>query len=341
MDPPKKRKSTSKKKSRMGRVTPVDLPPDPVLIAIQARIAGKHRQEEADGFFKIFQRELESEISNDIKLYRVRVKEMFQDMRQRFIKDVTKYTDYLSETSAALNERLRQATSTLGEKYSRLQALREALQAQLESLRYLQALKEEQAETIVRLKKELDQVRENQVEEAQRIRLRHARHRLLDLEGREHRLHTVSEHLAKETLPYFVFRLESKMDENRKLRATISKRVNDIKYLQKFRSDLEAKERNLTFEYQHLLKYKRETSAAVKKLLPIKGWRTSEPISPSVQPLSIAWTKDIQRAPVIFSTTVVAHTVYMSIQEKEVKSEEDFLTTTSLVPEKTLETQAV
>ena len=47
---PPKSKSTSSKKGKKGKkdkakvVTPVDLPPDPVLIAIRARIDGKYRR---------------------------------------------------------------------------------------------------------------------------------------------------------------------------------------------------------------------------------------------------------------------------------------------------------
>ena len=70
----------------------------------------------------------------------------------------------------------------------------------------------------------------------------------------------------QETLPYFVYRLEIKMDENRRLRAEVLKRISGIKLLNKFRSELEGKEKMLSFDYQHLLKYKQNTTALLKRL---------------------------------------------------------------------------
>ena len=134
-------------------------------------------------------------------------------------------------------------------------------------------------------------------------------------------------HAFQETLPYFVYRLETKMDENRRLRATISKRVNDIKHLQKFRIQLEAKERNLSFECQHLLRYKRDTSVGVKQVRPVTGWKAIEPLSGGLDSPNTAmrhWER-----PKHAESTISVFNATITTEEHDIVEEEDFFVTTN------------
>ena len=116
------------------------------------------------------------------------------------------------------------------------------------------------------------------------------------------------------------------MDENRRLRATISKRVNDIKHLQKFRIQLEAKERNLSFEYQHLLRYKRDTSVRVKQVPLITGWKAIEPPSGGVDSPNTV-TRNWERPKHAESTISVFNTT-VTTKEHDIVEEKDIFVTT-------------
>ncbi|GAU87117.1 hypothetical protein RvY_00014 [Ramazzottius varieornatus] len=266
----KKGKSTSKSKGKKKKVTPVappaDLPPDPILIAIQARKDGKSKRQEAHKLCQQYIKELQQEIEVDIRPYREYRDDEYRAIKVRFANEATAYAQHLAATQRQLDARHHRLLQKLSSELSRVRDFRQDLGKKLADLEYLRDVKEGQKNTIGTLKKQLDTAREEQAEGAQRIRLRHAKHRLIDLEGREHRLEILSEHLAKETLPYFVYRLKIKMDENRRLRADVLRRVNEVKLLNKFRAELDAKDKMLAFDYQHLLKYRQNTSAMLKRL---------------------------------------------------------------------------
>ncbi|XP_055357112.1 uncharacterized protein LOC129602167 [Paramacrobiotus metropolitanus] len=268
-----------KKDKAVKALTPAEPPPpDPVEIARQLRLQQKFtrlellkqnsdrlqhmtydKRQENEQYSKYIDK-LENETLNELRSYRVCRKDLFADIKKRYVADAGQHHQYLVEKRDLLRAKSTRLISKLNNDYLQLMENKSSWDSNMLKLRHLKGVKEEQHNKIHRLRLDLAHSIMNLKSESRKLRLRHARYRVSDLDGRQHRLSTISEHLEKETDSHFIQQLEAKWVSNRRLSAAIKSRVQQIKVLRDLRQKLQETDRQNNFHHQYLLKYEKELS---------------------------------------------------------------------------------